>query len=147
MSKVSFFATALFAGFLIQLIFIPTSHAAAVPEGKTQKFEVNVELSIDGELVSSPHMIVPNGESSSVTIKNKKGEEMVLQLRASDLPKKGLKQGVIMRFAVGYNRDGKTEIISRPHILANIGEAAELSVHDTKTSETIKIKAIATAVP
>jgi hypothetical protein len=132
-----------FAGLTLSLI-LSVGQAAVVSEGKTGKFEVNVEVSVDGDLVSSPHMVAPAGEMTSATFKNKKGEEMVLQLRASDIPKKGLKQGVIMRFAVGYNRDGKTDITSRSHLLSSVGEPAEVTLHDSKTSETIKLKAIAT---
>lgn len=113
----------------------------------TQAFDVKAEVSVDGKLITNPHIMTKPNELASISQKVENNREILIELTASDYKSKDTKDGIMMKFAVSRIEAGKRTLISTPQIVALPGEEAEIAVGQTATkTESVKIKVIATRV-
>lgn len=113
----------------------------------TKAFDVKAKVSVDGKLISSPHIMTKPNELASISQKVENNRKILIELTASDYKSKDTKDGIMMKFAISRVEAGKRTLISTPQIVALPGEEAEIAVGQTATkTESVKIKVIATRV-
>lgn len=128
-------------------ILIISLFLSSIAMSATKSFDLKMELSIDGKHVSSPHIIsLPNQKASITQRDDNKKEESFIEVTASDVTNDKIKNGIFMKFVVGYNKEGQRKIISQPEILAKAGEEAEITVGSDDATETLKLKVVANRV-
>lgn len=125
---------------LVFFILVSTQSVFAV----TEAIDMKMELYLDGVKVSSPRIVALEGHRAMVSQKSEeKAEETFIEVIATTDSEK-TKDGIFMKFVVGYIKDGNRKIVSRPQILARPGEKAEIVVADDKLNETLRLNVIAT---
>ena len=106
----------------------------------TNAYDLKINLSKNGKSVSSPEMIVKEGELATITeesLTEKSFIEVVATEGAIDQTK-----GILMKFSVGLiGKDGKKTISGTPQILAQEGQKAEIGFDNGK--ERISLSVIA----
>ena len=109
----------------------------------THSYGLNIDLSLDGKLVSSPKMNVKEGQTASIT-QDSNGKKTFIQVVALEQPTNG-KAAILMKFVVGtISSTGEKTILSTPQILTLENEKAEVSVGSRKESSDLKLSVIAT---
>ncbi len=100
------------------LLFSTTTFAT------TNNYDLQMELSFNGKKVSSPRMIVKEGEKGSITSKNET-EENFIDVVAT----KAKNNGIMLKFKVGYvGKNGERKIVGEPAIIAREGEPAKIEM-------------------
>lgn len=120
-------------------LLVTTSSAFA----SSNAYDLKMDLSINGKHVSSPRVIVKEGEPA--TIAQKTGaEEQFIEVVATEGSVHSHK-GILMKFTVGtIGKNGERIIVSKPQILAKEGESAKITESDTNTGkEHISLSVIA----
>jgi type II secretory pathway component GspD/PulD (secretin) len=117
--------------FATAVIALFSSSAFATSAG----YEMKMDLSINGKLVSSPRVIALAGEKASVTQRLEKSKNgTFIEVVATE--DQGEFKGILMKFVVGtIDRDGKKTILATPSIIATENEKAEVSVSDNGKQE------------
>ncbi len=110
----------------------------------TDSIDMKMELYLNGQKVASPRIVTLEGHRAMVSQKNNdKDEETFIEVVAMSDSEK-TKDGIFMKFVVGYIQGGKRKVVSSPQILARPGEKAEIVVADDKLNETLRLNVIAT---
>lgn len=131
-----------FVGLLLFNISFSVLSFAAVP-----KYDLKVEVSLNDKLVSSPHLVVQEGEP--VTIVQKLAQdEMFLEVVAVRTRSDSQTPAVRMNFVVGtMNRKGEREVLSTPQIVALENETSEIRVGERgKPDSSVSLKVIANQI-
>lgn len=90
-------------------------------------YNLKMDLALNGKAVSSPQVIVTEGEMATVT-QEKDGVKSFIDVVATDATEKDFK-GIMIKFTVGYvGKDGKRTIVSKPQILAKENSPAKIQV-------------------
>lgn len=111
------------------LLFVGISAFAS-----TGGYDLKMDLSLNGKLVSSPRMIVKAGEKAMITQSNN-SEESFIEVTAKEGPIQNHK-GILMNFVVGtVGKDGKRTVLSEPQILAKENEPAQITVDEANGSK------------
>ncbi|MGZ3768544.1 MAG: hypothetical protein ACXVCP_02270 [Bdellovibrio sp.] len=104
-------------------------------------YVLKMELSMNGKKVSSPRIIVLEGEAGSVT-QETPTEKTFIEVVAKEGAIQNHK-GILINFVVGYiGQDGKRNIVSKPQILAKENETAQVSVGENG-KETMSLSVVA----
>lgn len=97
--------------------------------GSTKGYDLKMELSLNGKHISSPRIIVKEGETATVTQKTD-SEESFIEVVAIE----GTVQNhnsIMMKFVVGtISKNGERTIVSKPQILARENEPAQITVSE-----------------
>jgi type II secretory pathway component GspD/PulD (secretin) len=97
-------------------------------QATTQNIRLDMKLSVNGQLVSSPHMITRNGEKATIQQSlGDQGDEFVIESLSSG-EQVDLQQAVLMKFRVSLHQGGHVVTLAQPQIVALNGEQAEVSV-------------------
>jgi hypothetical protein len=121
----------------IVLAFIGSSAFAS-----TNGYDLKMDLSLNGKLVSSPRLIVKAGETAYINQKTDT-EESFIEVVASEGSIQN-HQGILMNFIVGViDQNGQRVIKAKPQILANENEAAQITVGENNGDE-ISLSVVAT---
>lgn len=112
----------------------------------TKSFDVKAEVSINGKLISRPHIVTKPNELASISQMDENKRETIIEVIASDYSSEKIKDGIMMRFTVSYNDNGKRTVISKPQIVSISGETAEILVGEKEKTDALKIKVVATRV-
>lgn len=112
-------------GKLLIAIFCLYSFSASASE---KAFDLKLDLSIDGNAVSSPRMTVREGEKGTIT-QESNGQKRFVEVVAREEKTSAGKQAVHMTFAVGkIEKDGTRSVLSRPQVLSLMNEKAQIAV-------------------
>jgi hypothetical protein len=111
----------------------------------TKAFDVKAEVSIDGKLVSRPHIVTKPNELASINQKLQGDKDILIEMTASDYHSKDPKNGIMMKFTVSRLDEGKRTVLATPQIVALPGEEAMIEIGKAK-AETVKVKVLATRV-
>jgi hypothetical protein len=123
---------------LATLLFLLSAPAV----GATNGYELKMNLSFEGKLVSSPQMIVKAGEQATITQKSG-AEESFIEVIAKEGEIQGHK-GILMNLVVGViGQDGRRTIKAQPQILAKENEKAVVTVNQGQVGE-VSLSVIAT---
>ena len=105
-------------------------------------FDLKMDLMVDGQRVSSPRMIVKEGEEGSITHQIK-GETHFIDVVASESRIANGKKGILMKLVVGkVDKEGKRIVHSTPQILAMPKHRAEIQVGDEHNSEAYSLSVL-----
>ncbi len=104
----------------------------------TGGYDLNIELSMNGKHISSPHVIAKEGETASV-IQQIDGEKIFMDVITTERP---TDKGISMKFVVGkISATGEKEIISTPQVIALENEKAQISVRSKKERVSLTVVA------
>ena len=99
---------------------------SGVAHASPQSYDLNVELRVNGERVTSPVLRVREGELAEVGA----GPGNFVEVLAGEGSAQG-HHGIYMEFLVGTRTEGgRRVIVSRPRILVNENEPATITVGD-----------------
>ncbi len=125
---------------IIALILIAGTSAFAANKG----YDLRMNLTVDGKLVSAPQMIVEEGKTATVTQKNESGDESFIEVTASEGSVKN-NNGILMKFTIGVvQKNGERKIISQPQILAKENKKAEITVGSNAGTKDMSLTVVAT---
>ena len=120
--------------------FFSSAVMAASPA--TAGYHLKLELSMNGKVVSTPRLIVRNGETGSITEESATRKTFIEVTATEGSVQK--RQGIMMNFVVGViAKDGTRTVLSRPSILANENEKAEITIAGKESGETMALSVIA----
>ena len=106
-------------------------------------YDLKIKLSIDGAVISTPHLVTKPGETATITQKNGEGESF-LEVTASDRELDG-QRGILMKFVVGHvSKDGRRKVLSTPVIVAMEKEPAQIAVGNQDGKDVISLSVTAT---
>jgi len=93
----------------------------------TNSYDLKMALSLNGSPVSSPRLIVKEGETATYTEKTKAGENFI-EVTATEGTVQN-HRGIMMKFVVGtIDINGKKSVISEPQVLAKDNEPAQITI-------------------
>jgi len=126
--------------FFLGVLFLASYFAVAtVP----RQYKLDLQLSMNGKLVSSPKMIVNEGQKAEISEVNKKtGNGTFLEVATQRLDANPDKQA-ILQIVIGKITKGKREIVSSPQIVALENEEASME-ENTGNRQVYKISAVVT---
>ncbi len=93
----------------------------------TKKFDVKAEISLDGKVVSNPHIVMQPNELASITQRSGNSDAIIIEVIASDYSLPKAKDGIMMKFTISRNNNGKKTIIGQPQIITHPNETAEIT--------------------
>lgn len=113
---------------LITLLLTSSTSFAA-----TQAYEMKVEFSINGQVVSSPKIHTLDGESTTVTQKNEYNVETFVEVTATE-GQGGIKdnKAILMKFKIGTIENGERKVLAEPQIMTIENKKAEISITNLK---------------
>jgi len=95
-------------------------------------YDLKMDLSLDGKHVSSPRVVVKEGEPATVTQENGSKKQFI-EVIATEGSIQNHK-GILMKFTVGtIGENGERTIVAKPQVLAKEGEPAKITQSDTKS--------------
>lgn len=108
----------------------------------TNGYDFKIELSFNGKHISSPPFFVKENELKTV-IQETDTEVVFIEVIASEGEIQNHK-GILMKFTVGMiGKDGQRTTISKPQILANESEQAQINVGKSGGSENLALSVVA----
>lgn len=108
-------------------IFVFSILCGSVGLASSRGYELKMDLSLDGQHVSSPRVVTVAGETATVTQKNETGQSFI-EVTANEGAIQGHK-GILMKFVVGtISKNGKRTILSKPEVLAKENVPAQITV-------------------
>ena len=111
-----------------------------VAQAAQPAFDLKMNVELNGQPVSAPHVVTVAGERSSVTQKGPNGATFI-EVIAREAMSGG---GIAMDFKVGtINDDGTRTILSTPQIIAIENEEAEIEVGQAGGPTTVNLKVVA----
>lgn len=106
-------------------------------------YDVKIDLSLNGKYISSPRIILNENQEGNLKQKDETGKEHFIDLIIQHKETKIVKNGVLMKFAIGTMEKGVKKIVAKPHLFTRENQSAEISQSDEKGKENISIKVIA----
>ena len=119
--------------------------SALAVNAKTQNlngYGLEMELSLNGKLISAPQINTKVGETSIITQKTDTTENFI-EVTAIDSSILG-NDGIMMTFVVGtIDKDGNRTITSKPQIFAKENTHSEVTVSQDDGKETLSLSVLA----
>lgn len=118
---------------LLAAAFIAASASAASP----QAYDISLKLMSNGKEISSPTVVVSEGETAKLTQRDSDGTTYW------EIAAKESQDQILLTFNIGkIDKHGKQTVLSSPRILAMENEPAEMQVkHDDKEVLTLSVVA------
>ena len=107
------------------LAFILLGSIAQASLAPVNQYEVNMDLSINGTHLSSPHLVVKDGSLATITQTTHADETFIDVLATNDPAEKGIRVKLVFGTV---DKDGRWTM-SRPEVLVQEGMPARLTVH------------------
>ena len=110
---------------MMKSIFAVAFLFSSVSFATTSGYELKVDLSIDGKLISSPRIITIAGEKASISQRIEKSKNgTFIEVIAKDVPD-SVPNAIRMDFVVGtIDHDGKKTVLATPSIITLENEKA-----------------------
>lgn len=106
-------------------------------------FDLKIEMSVDGKHVSSPRIVVKEGEKGTV-IQESNGEKNFIEVVAKEGKAPNGVQGIHMAFVVGkIANDGSRTVVSQPQILSIPNEKAQITIGEKGKPEVLSLSVVA----
>lgn len=105
-------------------------------------YDLQMELSMNGKIISSPQLNTKVGETSTITQKTDT-EENFIEVTAIDGSILG-NDGIMMTFVVGIvDKEGNRTILSKPQIFAKDNTHSEVTVEQGEGKQTLSLSVLA----
>ena len=135
--------------FMGALFFASTSFAKTTKIAKnnvhtaaTSGYDLKMELSMNGKIISSPQILAKAGETATVTQKTD-DQENFIEVTAIDGSILG-NDGIMMTFVVGtIAKDGSRTILSKPQIFAEENKQSEIMLEQDGSNEMLSLSVVA----
>ncbi|MGZ3746785.1 MAG: hypothetical protein ACXWRE_05445 [Pseudobdellovibrionaceae bacterium] len=103
-----------------------------------QKIKMNLELSLDGKVVSKPQVITLLNTTANISQKlNNSSKELYIEVIPSlEVPQRY--DSIMMKFKVGEKENGKVKWLSTPQVTALNDDEAKISVHSNNSKDEYK---------
>jgi type II secretory pathway component GspD/PulD (secretin) len=109
----------------------------------TKAFDLKMDLSIEGKHVSSPRIVVKEGEKGTIT-QESNGKKSFIEVVAKEDKAPNGKLAIHMTFLVGkIASDGTRTIVSQPQIISMPNEKAQITVGENGKPEVLSLSVIA----
>lgn len=116
------------------------------------KFDLKIDFSLNGKHISSPQILLLEGEPSTITTNTEAGKifltvtTMALrEFKGADTKSLKNKKLIPLQFAVGkIDKAGNEKILSQPQLIAIEGQRATITEGTDKNKEEISIAVTAT---
>jgi hypothetical protein len=106
-------------------------------------FDLKMELSLEGKHISSPKVIVKEGETKTI-VEESNGQKTYIEVSAKQDKASGGKQTIYMAFVIGkIASDGSKTVISTPRITAAPNETAQISIGEKGAPDLLSLSVIA----
>lgn len=120
----------------------PSSVRTKVKLPETSSYDLQMELTMNGNIISTPQINTKVGETALITQKTN-DEEKFIEVTAIDGSILG-NDGIMMTFVVGtIDKHGQRTILSRPQIFAEENKQAEITVEQDGGKETLSLSVLA----
>jgi type II secretory pathway component GspD/PulD (secretin) len=114
--------------------------------GNLKAFDLEMNLTIDGQQISAPRIIAKEGEKETY-IQETDGQKSIIEVVAKEETAPDGKAAINMAFTISrVSEDGTTTVISQPHILAAPNSEAQIEVGGNGRPQTISMKVVANKV-
>ena len=128
---------------LIMMVYLFSVSAFAKPTN----FDISMELSIGGQLVSKPRLILNNGESGSITMEDKNGLKSHIEVIAKENKTSKGQDVITMDFVISsIAKDGTKTVLARPQMTTTPNDPAQISIDKSNKSEAISFSVLAKKV-
>lgn len=129
------------------LILISILYSTSIFASPKSNIQLDMEVSVNEQHISSPKIIVTNGEMATIK-QESKNNLFELEVIATEEVMDDI-NGVLMKFKITYNekdRDKSKTIISKPTIFSSYGQEAMITIYspDNNEDEGFDLKVIAT---
>lgn len=105
-------------------------------------YDLKMELSMNGKKVSSPRIVVREGETGSIT-QETAYEKTFIEVVAKEGSIQN-NEGILMNFVVKYvGQGGKRTIVLKPQVLAKENKPAQITMGEEDGKETISLSILA----
>lgn len=110
---------------------------------KEKGYDIKLELALNGKIISSPRLLVRDGEKAVINQK-KDSEESFIEVVAKEGASQDHK-GIMMHFKVGrISKGGHRTIISNPQVLVSENKLATFMISDKENgSEQLSLSVLA----
>lgn len=115
-----------------------------------ESYDLDIELSLSGKTVFTPHMIVKRGQKGRAvqTFNNGQNFIEVIADESSNGKNKKIKNGIFMKFTVGViEQDGAHKILEQPQIIALENQRAEVVFAAERDKESVSVAVVAKRNP
>lgn len=130
---------------LFAAIFAFSNLALAAVEN-FKAFDLEMNLSIDGKAVSTPRIIVKEGEKGIVT-QEVDGQISTIEVVAKEIRRADFTKAIKLEFTVSkVSADGKSTVISKPKIIAAPNAEALIQVGETGRPEALSLSVVANKI-
>lgn len=125
--------------FLITVILVVSQMTFAA----VNMFDLEMSLTVDGKLISSPHITVQEGKPGLIT-QEANGEKSFIEVTATEKKSAHGQNVVYMSFVVGnFDNNGQRTVISKPQISAAYDQKAQITVRGSQKPEALSLTVIA----
>ncbi len=114
---------------LLGILFLATSSPAFAA---STAYDLRMDLALDGKHVSSPRVIVKEGESATVTQEIDSQTQFIEVIATPGKIQKHA--GILMKFIIGtIGPNGERTILAKPQVLATEGKPARITQNNSKS--------------
>ncbi len=107
----------------------------------SKMYDLKMDLLINGKRVSTPRILVKEGETARVDQENSYSKSFIEVVAGEGEIQN--RKGILMNFTVGYiDKAGKRKIVSQPQVLAKENEIASIEVGNMNGKEKIKLSVL-----
>ncbi|MCC2679960.1 MAG: hypothetical protein K0R29_2536 [Pseudobdellovibrio sp.] len=127
----------------IAAVLLVSNMALAAINNPIKAFDIEMNLSIDGKQVSTPRIIVKEGEKGVFT-QEVDGQKSIIEVVAKEIRRSDLTKAIKMEFTVSkIDADGKVVVLSTPKIIAANNSEAQITVGETGRPEALSLSVVA----
>ncbi len=129
-----------FTGFSALIFLASTSIAAPIapPNG----YDLKLKLTMNGKIISSPHILTKAGEPATIT-QQTETQNNFIEVTAIDESILG-NDGIMMTFVVGtIDNEGQRTILSKPQVFAKENKKSEIMIEQGDTKDMLSLTVVA----
>lgn len=126
-----------------KMIFALAALTSSFAFASKDAYELKVDLSIDGKLVSSPKIVTAVGETASIIQKGENSETFLEVVATEGEGAIKGRKAILMKFVIGRIENGVRKILSTPQIVAAESSKAEMSIGHTGEKDNITVAVVA----
>jgi hypothetical protein len=132
------------------LISIVAIASPKITKAAVNSYDLDIELSLNGKTVFTPHVIVKRGiKAPAVTFNNGQNFLEVVADESAGTKMKKVQDGISMKFTVGeIEKDGAHKILGEPRIITLENQRAEVtSWSDGRDTQSVSVAVVAKRNP
>ena len=104
-------------------------------------YKIDLNLNLNGKLLSSPSMHVVSGEKAQIETKSESGNGSFIEVTPEEID--GELKKVHLKFVVGVIAKGKRRVLSTPEMIVSEGKEGTITVGDDDGPEHLTLTVLA----